>query len=71
MPVLFCLSIQPNCLNVVSYSESGLLQARGFALSPRAKQSINGSPVWWIFLVFGYATYQELGWGLLKIKRVG
>ena len=45
MPVLFCLGIQPNCLNVVSYSESGLLQAKGFALSPRVKQSINGSPL--------------------------
>ena len=45
MPVLFCLGIQPKCLNVVSYSESGLLQAKGFALFPRVKQSINGSPV--------------------------
>jgi hypothetical protein len=30
MPVLFCLGIQPNCLNIVSYSESGLLQAKWF-----------------------------------------
>jgi len=49
MPVLFCLGIQPKCLNVVSYSESGLLQAKGFALFPRVKQSINGSPLWFHF----------------------
>jgi len=36
-------------LNVVSYSESGLLQAKGFALFPRVKQSINGSPLWFHF----------------------
>ena len=50
MPVLFCLGIQP-ILNVVSYSESGLLQAKGFALFPRVKQSINGSPLWFHFAV--------------------
>ena len=59
MPVLFCLSIQPNCLNVVSYSESGLLQARGFALCPRAKQSINGSPVWFHFAVVTAPSFSE------------
>src|SRR5262249_10247950 len=46
MPVLFCLGIQPNCLNVVSYSESGLLQAKGFALSPRARRSCDFYPLW-------------------------
>ena len=51
MPVLFCLGIQPNCLNVVSSSESGLLQAKGFALSPCVKRSINGSPLWFHFAV--------------------
>jgi len=29
MPVLFCLGIQPNCLNVVSYAESGLQRKAG------------------------------------------
>ena len=33
MPVDFCLGIQPNCLNVHSYSESGLPQAKGFAIA--------------------------------------
>ena len=51
MPVLFCLGIQPSCLNMHSYSESGLLQAKGFALSPRVKQSIHGSPLWFHFAV--------------------
>ena len=46
MPVLYCLGIQSNFLNVVSYSESGVLEAKGFALSLRVKQSINGSPLW-------------------------
>jgi hypothetical protein len=51
VPILFCLGIQPNCLNVASCSESGLLQAKGFALSPRVRQSINGSPLWSHFAV--------------------
>ncbi len=51
MPVLFCLGIQPNCLNVVSYSESGLLQAKGFALSPRARRRCDCSPLWFHFAV--------------------
>jgi len=51
MPVLFCLGIQPNCLNVVSYSESGLLQAKGFALSPCARRRCDCSPVWFHFAV--------------------
>jgi len=42
----FCLGIQPDCLNVDSYSESGLPQAKRIALSPRVKRSINGSPLW-------------------------
>jgi len=44
MPVLFGLGIQSNCLNVVSYSESGLLQAKGFALPPRARRRCDCSP---------------------------
>ncbi len=51
VPTLFCLGIQPNCLNVVSYSESGLLQAKGFALSPRARRRCDCSPVWFHFAV--------------------
>src|SRR5215468_4091615 len=51
VPVLFCLGIQPNCLNVVSYSESGLLQAKGFALSPRARRRCDCSPLWFHFAV--------------------
>jgi len=41
-----CLGIQPDCLNVDAYSESGLRQAKPIALSPRVKRSINGSPLW-------------------------
>ena len=40
---LSCLGIQPNGLDVVSYSEGDRLQAKGFALFPRVKQSINRS----------------------------
>jgi len=47
----FCLGIQPNCLNVVSHSESGLLQAKGFALSPRARRRCDCSPLWFHFAV--------------------
>ena len=42
----FCLGIQPDCLNVDSYSESGLPQVKRIAFSPRVKRSINGSPLW-------------------------
>jgi hypothetical protein len=41
-----CLGIQPDCLKVDSYSESGLRQAKPIALSPRVKRGINGSPLW-------------------------
>ena len=50
-PIIFFLGIQPNCLNVDSSSESGLGQVKRFALSPRAKRSFNGSPLWFHFAV--------------------
>ena len=48
---IFCLGIQPNCLNVHSYSESGLPQARGFASSPSVKRRSNCSFLWFHFAV--------------------
>ena len=48
---LFGLGIQPDCLNVDSYSESGLPQAKRIALCPRVKRSINGSPLWFHVVV--------------------
>ena len=48
---IFCLGIQPNCLNVHSYSESGLPQARGFASSPSVKRRSNCSSLWFHFAV--------------------
>src|SRR5262244_1219512 len=48
---IFCLGIQPNCLNVRSYSESGLPQAKGFALSPGLKRRSNRSSLWFHFAV--------------------
>lgn len=47
MPVGFCLGIQPNCLNVHSYSESGLSQAS----SPSVKRRSNCSSLWFHFAV--------------------
>src|SRR6266702_6250118 len=46
-----CLGIQPNCLNVHSYSESGLAQAQCRVSSPRAKQRYASPPVWSHFAV--------------------
>src|SRR5215467_4696249 len=40
---LFFLGIQPNCLNVHSYSASGLAQVKGFSSSRHARQRINSS----------------------------
>jgi hypothetical protein len=48
---IFFLGIQPNCLNVHSYSESGLPQAEGFVSSPRVKRRINCSSLWFHFAV--------------------
>jgi hypothetical protein len=47
----FCFGIQPNCLNVHSYFESGLPQAKGFGSSPRVKRRINSSSLWFHFAV--------------------
>jgi len=49
MPAVFCFGIQPNCLNVHSYSESGLPQAKGFGSFPRVKRRINSSSLWFHF----------------------
>jgi len=46
-----CLGIQPNCLNVHSYSESGLRQAQWRVSSPRAKRRYAGSSQWFHFAV--------------------
>src|SRR5215475_1760296 len=51
MPVLSCLGIQPNCLNVHSYSASGLAQVKGFGSSRHARRRINSSFVWFHFAV--------------------
>ena len=48
---IFCLGIQPSCLNVHSYSESGLPQAKGFVSSPRVKRRVNCSSLWFHFAV--------------------
>ena len=40
---LFFLGIQPNCLNVHSYSASGLAQVKGFSSSRHTRQRINSS----------------------------
>jgi hypothetical protein len=50
MPV-HCLGIQPNCLNVHSYSESGLPQAQCRVSSPRAKRRYASSSLWFHFTV--------------------
>jgi hypothetical protein len=47
MPVLFCVGIEPNWLNVHSYSASGLPQAEGFGSSPRARRRSLSSSLWW------------------------
>jgi hypothetical protein len=51
MPVLFSLGIQPNCLNVHSRSESGLIQAACPVSSPRMKRRYASSPLWFHFAV--------------------
>jgi hypothetical protein len=48
---IFCLGIQPNCLNVHSHSESGLPRAKGFASSPCVKRRTNCSSLWFHFAV--------------------
>ena len=48
---IFCLGIQPNGLNVPSYSESGLPQTKGFASSPCVIRSTNCSALWFHFAV--------------------
>jgi hypothetical protein len=50
-PIIFSLGIQPNCLNVHSYSESGLGRVKGFALSPRVKRSFICSSLQFHFAV--------------------
>ena len=40
MPVHFCLGIQPNCLNVHSYSESGLGQEKVWFLCVRETEKV-------------------------------
>jgi hypothetical protein len=49
MPVLFCVGIEPNRLNVHSYSASGLPQAKGFGSSPRARRRSLSSSLWFHF----------------------
>jgi hypothetical protein len=51
MPPIFCLGIQPNCLNVNSYSGSGLPQAKDFPSSPHVNRRINCSSLWFHFAV--------------------
>lgn len=51
MPAFFCLDIQPNCLSVDFYSESGLPQAKRFPWSPRVKRRINCSLLLFHFTV--------------------
>src|SRR6266478_4201285 len=46
-----CLGIQPNCLQVHAYSESGHPQAQCRVSSPRAKQRYASPPVWFHFAV--------------------
>jgi hypothetical protein len=51
VPILFCLGIQPNCLNVHPQSESGLPQAECPVSSPCAKRRYASSPLWFHTLV--------------------
>jgi hypothetical protein len=51
VPILFCLGIQPNWLNVHPQSESGLPQAEYPVASPRAKRRYAFSPLWFHTLV--------------------
>src|SRR5215471_6512244 len=48
---IFCLGIQPNCLNVHSYPESGLARVKSFASSPDVKRRSNYSSLWFHFAV--------------------
>jgi hypothetical protein len=41
-----CLVIQPHCLSVYAYSESGLLQAECPVSSPRVQRRYASSPLW-------------------------
>src|SRR6516162_816321 len=51
MPVDFLSWHLAQLFNVVSYSESGLPQAKGFALSPGLKRRSNCSSLWFHFVV--------------------
>src|SRR5215813_8264193 len=48
---IFYLGIQPNCLNVHSYPESGLAQMKSFASSPDVKRRSNCSSLWFHFAI--------------------
>src|SRR6266849_2328648 len=51
VPILFCLGIQPNWLNVHFHSERGLPQAESPVSSPRAKRRYASSSLWFHFTV--------------------
>src|SRR5258708_39618109 len=51
MPTLFCLGIQPNCLNVPSRFESGLPQAESLISFRRVKRRNVSSSLWFHTLV--------------------
>jgi hypothetical protein len=51
VPTLFCLGIQPNCLNVHSRFESSLPQAESLISFPRAKRKYVSSSLWFHTLV--------------------
>jgi hypothetical protein len=46
VPTLYCLGIQPNCLNVYSRFESGLPQAESLISFPRAKRRYVSCSLW-------------------------